>query len=224
MAGKRYTSSSKQAPKRQKRDESPSRTYRRPKTIQQKAIMLKESGYVDLAGANYACDTTGSIVLIATIAQGVTVNTRVGKKVLLKSLQCRGNFNSGTTTTTAEGAALVVYDKRPTGALPAITDILVTASSNAMNNDANSGRFRILKRIDMVATGNSTTPATGNEIQAFDWYLDLKGKPLVFKAATTGAIADIEEGALYFVTVGSVAAGTAAASINAGFRTRFVDN
>lgn len=184
----------------------------------------KETGFVDTALATYAFDTTGTIVLIPTIAQGASVNQRVGKKVALKSLQCRGTVNNGTTATVTDNAFLVVYDKRPTGALPAITDILNTANSASMNNDANSGRFRILKRTDFILTGNSTSPATGNEAMDASFFLDLKGLPLIFKAAATGAIADIEEGALYFVTVGATAAGTAAATSSIGFRTRFVDN
>ena len=45
---------------------------------------------------------------------------------------------------------MIVYDKRPTGALPTVSDILVSASSSAMNNDANTGRFSILKRHDDI--------------------------------------------------------------------------
>lgn len=183
----------------------------------------KESGYVDLANAQYACDTTGSVTLIATIAQGASVNQRVGKKVMLKSLQCRGNVRSNTTTTISDAAFLIVYDKRPTGSLPAITDILVSANSASFNNDANSGRFRILKRVDVETVGNITTPACGTEAFSCDFYLDLKGMKCIFKAAGTGAIADIEEGALYLVTCGDQAAGTAASTLTAAFRTRFID-
>lgn len=183
----------------------------------------KETGYVDLAAANYAFDTTGTIVLAATVAQGASVNQRIGKKIVWKSIQCRGTGFSGTTTVASDTAFLVVYDRRPTGALPAITDILVTASSTSMNNDVNSGRFSILKRIDQQFIGNITAPATGKEAFTFDFFLDLKMRPGVFKAAASGAIGDIEEGAIYLVSVGSVAAGTTAPTLNAGFRTRFID-
>jgi hypothetical protein len=59
--------------------------------------------------------------------------------------------------------------------------------------------------------------------KANDWWLDLKNLPVVYKAATTGAINDIEEGALYLVTVGNIAAGTAAANTSSAFRLRFKD-
>jgi len=196
----------------------------RPAYARQKMyVPTKETGFVDTNTAIYALDTTGSIALISTIAQGTSVNQRVGKKIALKSLQSRGYVLNSATATVNDCAILVVYDKRPTGALPSITDILVSASAQALNNDANSGRFKILKRMDFFLIGNSTstTEATG---MSSDFYLDLKGLPCVFKAAGTGTIADIEEGALYLVTVGITAAGTAAAAASLSFRTRFVDN
>lgn len=198
-------------------------TMRYVTRLNRRSVASKDTGYVDLAAANYNCDTTGSIALIATIAQGASVNQRVGKKIVLKSLQCRGHIRAGTTGTFSEAAILIVYDRRPQGSLPAITDILNTANSRSFNNDANSGRFQILKRIDTVLTGNSVTPATGNEIKNCDFYLDLKKRPVEFMAAGTGAIGDISEGALYVVSVGTDVAGTTAPFAPLGFRTRFID-
>lgn len=183
----------------------------------------KETGYVDLAYASYAGDTTGSIVLLNTVAQGAAVTQRVGKKIMMKSLQCRGIVKSNSATTVADCATLIVLDKRPTGSLPNITDILNTASSASFNNDANAGRFRILKRTDKSLIGNATTPATGGEAYNADFFLDLRGFQTVYKAAGTGAIGDIEENALYLVTVGDNAAGNTAVTLNLGFRLRFVD-
>lgn len=187
-----------------------------------KLIGARETGYVDLAIANYPCDTTGSVTLLATIAQGASVNQRIGKKVMLKSLQARGQMYAGTTATLNDCAIIVVYDKRPTGSLPAVTDILVSASSQAFNNDVNSGRFQILKRKDFRLVGNSTTPTVANSSADGDFFLKINKKE-VFKAAGTGAIGDIEEGALYLVTVGNQAAGNTAAVASLAFRTRFLD-
>jgi hypothetical protein len=190
-----------------------------------RAAVSGETGYVDLALTAYAMDTTGTVTLLNTVGQGASVNQRVGKKIVMKGLQCRGYMNTGTTANVNDVALLIVYDKRPTGALPSITDILVSAHSNAMNNDANSGRFRILKRVDAVLMGNAGSAASylDSMYKANDWWLDLKNLPVVYKAATTGAINDIEEGALYLVTVGNIAAGTAAANTSSTFRLRFKD-
>lgn len=182
---------------------------------------LQDNGYVDLNAAFYNHDTTGSIVLVPTIAQGTSVNTRIGKKAMLKSIQCRGFFANGTTATYNDCAMLLVYDKRPTGQLPAITDILVSASAVSFNNDVNSGRFKILKRVDFEMLG-APSITTGTDVSAIsaDFYLKVN-LPIVFKALGTGVIADIEEGALYLVTVGINVPGNTAAVAYLSFRTRF---
>lgn len=184
-----------------------------------------EMGYVDVASASYAFDTTGSVTLLNTIAQGAGVTQRVGKKVVLKGMQFRGLMQNASAATANDVAFMIVYDKRPTGALPTVTDILVSVSPQAMNNDANAGRFSILKRHDDILIGNLTAAANYTEVavRSCDYWLDLKSKPTTFKAAGTGAIGDIEEGALYLVTVGGSAAGTSAASLTGQFRVRFLD-
>lgn len=184
----------------------------------------KESGYVDTAAATYAMDTTGTIALLNVVAQGTSVNQRVGKKISMKGLQCRGSSYNNSAAIQNDVAMIIVYDKRPDGNLPAITDILVTATSKSFNNTQNEGRFSILKRIDYTQVGDTTgTQLTSNTANSLDFYLDLKGKPVVYKAAGTGAIGDIEEGALYVVTVGSSGAGVGAAAANVGFRLRYYD-
>lgn len=182
----------------------------------------KDAGYVDLAAASYGCDTTGSITLLTVITQGASVNQRVGKRIQLTSLQIRGNVVAGSTGTTADAAILVVYDRRPT-TTTTILDVLKTVASNSMNNDDNTGRFKILRRIDVCMTGNSTTPATGGELKDVTEYIPLKGLPTVYKALGTGAIADTEEGALYLITVGDKVAGTTSALLQATTRLRFQD-
>lgn len=187
------------------------------------AAMSKEIGYVDVANTSYAFDTTGSLVLLNTVPQGAGISQRVGKKYRMTSLQFRGYMANGTTATINDIAMLIVYDKRPTGSLPAITDILNSASANAQNKDDNvPSRFQILKRVHTQLIGNVTTPATGLEMQDADFYMSMR-LPVVCKALGTGAIGDIEEGALYLITVGNNAAGTAAAGLTGTFRVRFVD-
>jgi len=189
----------------------------------------KEKGYVDLAVATYALDTTGSVTLLNTIAQGAAVTQRVGKKVILKGLQARGFMNNNSAAASNDVAYMIVYDKRPTGSLPTITDILVSASPQSMNNDNNAGRFRILKRCDEILVGNTSftgivaNALTEATVKSADWWLDLKSAPTTYKAAATGGIGDIEEGALYLVTIGGTAAGTSAAALTLAFRVRFLD-
>ena len=131
-----------------------SRYNRYAKGLNRRGVMSKESGFVDLAAATYACNSTGSITLIATVAQGTSVNQRVGKKIQWKSMQIRGTVQANPTTVSNNSAWLIVYDRRPTGFLPAITDVLSSATAISFTNDANSGRFQILKRWNDTILGN----------------------------------------------------------------------
>jgi hypothetical protein len=185
--------------------------------------IMGETGYVDLASASYNCDSTGSIALINTVGQGSSTNQRVGKRIMLKSLQGRGRVSNNSTAAYNDVAILIVYDKRPTGTLPNITDILDTVSPSSFNNDDNSGRFQILKRWDLSLIGSAANNYTPISQYDISFFLDLKGKPQEFGSAGTGAIGDIEVGALYIVTLGATAAGTTAATYTSGFRTRFID-
>lgn len=185
-------------------------------------VTPQERNYVD-ATSSFVYDTTGTIALIATIAQGASTTQRIGKKAVLRTLQIRGFSYAGTTAIYNDCAFIIVYDKRPTGVLPAITDILVTASATAMNNDNGTDRFQILRRMDFELTGNTTTPATGREAESMDSFVKINRK-IVFKAAGTGAIGDIQEGALYALSVGINVAGTTAAGAVLNFRTRFTED
>ena len=185
--------------------------------------MNKELGYADVASTTYGMSTTGSIALLNTVAQGAATNQRVGKKWKMTSLQFRGLAYASTAGVVNDVAFLIVYDKRPTGSLPAVTDILNTANALSQNKDDNvPSRFTILKRQHFMLIGNTTTPATGEEAKDVDFYLKLN-HPVVNKAVGTGAIGDIEEGALYLVTVGNNAAGVTSATMEGTFRVRFID-
>lgn len=181
-----------------------------------------ETGYVDLAFASYGANTTGTITLIATIAQGAGVTQRIGKRAYYKSIQIRGAVDPNASTLTTKVAFIIVYDRRPTGALPAITDILVSASSVSFNNDNNSGRFQIVTRRDYFLIGNNATPNTSLSGVSIEEFIKFR-REVVYKAAGTGAIGDIEQGALYLVTVGDKAAGATDADFFLGFRVRFTE-
>ena len=202
-----------------------SRYNRYAKGLNRRGVMSKESGFVDLAAATYACNSTGSITLIATVAQGTSVNQRVGKKIQWKSMQIRGTVQANPTTVSNNSAWLIVYDRRPTGSLPAITDVLSSATAISFTNDANSGRFQILKRWNDTILGNVGTAGqqTDKTSIVVDEFLSLRSLPCAYKAAGTGAIGDIEQGALYLITVGDNAAGNTDSDAILAFRTRFLD-
>lgn len=206
-----------------------SRAVSRPARVRRpsnRRMGQQAANYRDTTFAQYAANTTGAIACLNLVPQGATQTTRVGKKIMLKSLQCHGLMQADSTNALTQASYVIVYDRRPSGALPAITDIFDTVSPNSFLNDANSGRFKILKREDFTVIGNSTTgAATDKTAYAVDWYYKFPPKyaQTSYKAAGTGAIDDIDEGAIYLVTLGSSVAGTADALFGAGFRLRFYD-
>jgi len=184
----------------------------------------QEVNYVDLNAATYAMDTTGTVTLIATIAQGAGVHQRIGKRAYYKSILIRGNMSNNSAATFNDTTWMIVYDKRPTGALPLITDILTGISTTAFMNDNNTGRFEVIRRKDQVLIGNTTTPSTGHEVLNIDEYIKMNKRPITFESVGNGQIGDIDMGALYFLTLGnSAASGTLAAKANVSFRVRFTE-
>lgn len=192
------------------------------RSLQRNGNLKRETGYVDLASQTAPMNTTGSIGLLATVAQGAAVNQRVGKKIRWESIQLRGFVQAASACVITKVSMIIVYDKRPTGSLPAVTDVLVSPSSNSLNNDNNSGRFQILRRVDWVIAGSSTAPiSTDSCIQVLDEFIKVR-RPGIFKSAGTGAIGDIEEGCLYALWVGDKT-GTAAGTVVFDCRVRFTD-
>lgn len=181
-----------------------------------------EPGFVDLASANYACNTTGSITHVNIIPQGSSVNQRIGKKCHLDYIHVRGLLSADTATTATKASLILVYDKRPVAAVPAITEYLNTISSNSFLLDANRDRFITLWRKDYIVIGNITTPTVGKEYFDIDTVVRVN-KQEIFKAVGDGAMGDIETGAVYLITVGNTAAGTGDANATLGFRTVFHD-
>lgn len=197
--------------------------YYPPRPLQVRRKAPQEVNYVDLIQANYGFNTTGTITLLATIAQGASINQRIGKRAYYKSLLIRGYIQALSASIFNDVAILIIYDKRPNGVLPAITDILTMVSPTAFMNDNNTGRFEVIRRFDHMLLGNTANPTTGLEAISVDHYIPLKKRPITFESAGTGAIADIDSGALYMVTVGNNAPSTSSASSNLSFRVRFTE-
>lgn len=195
-----------------------------PRAVQ---AMKPQANFVDLAQAVYPCNTTGSITLLNTIPTGTSVNSRVGKRVMLKHLQMRGIVTSDTTTIVSEWGWMIIYDRRPTvGSLPAITDILDTVSPDSFMNDSNSSRFTIVRRstgVNIGNTGGNLTEVTAENVEELIKF-SRKTSQVTYRIGILGNINEIDEGALYLVTFGGTAAGTADSNLVVGFRLRFYDS
>ena len=135
----------------------------------------------------------------------------------------RAFITAGTTNTVNTPVFMIVYDKRPTGALPAITDIIQTVTPNSMMNDNNTGRFEVIRRKQFEQSGNSTTPQTGQERIIYEDFVRMNKRPITFESAGTGSIGDIDSGALYLIMFSTNPTGTTASQCEFNIRTRFTE-
>jgi hypothetical protein len=134
-------------------------------------------------------------------------------------------MTSDATTTVSQAANYLVWDRQPNKALAAITDVLDSISSYSFPKRENAQRFMIIKQWRQAFAGNTTTPAASIINAVVDDYVKLPAECVTCytSADTTGVIGDIITGALLFISVGDLAAGTADAQSNLGFRVNFRD-
>lgn len=187
-----------------------------------------ESNFVDSGQLILPCDTTGAITLINVIPQNATVNGRVGKRCLLKTVQLSGFFYPNGTAIMNNCCVYLVLDRQSNGAaIPAVTDVLVTANANDFPNDAKKPRYKILRAMDAVLSGaTSATAVPANDLPSanINTYTKVNYVMEFNSTAATGVQATIEKGALYLVAVGSAAAGATAATCQIYCRTRFTED
>lgn len=157
---------------------------------------------------------------LGDISQGTSETQRVGKRVRLVSLSLRGVLAWGTAAPVNPLVVviLVVYDRYPTGSLPAVTDILEYGAPLQQNKAVNATRFRIVMRRMYGVSFTMQIPIP------FEEFIDLKGMHTQYSSATNGSLANIREGALYLYALGNETAPyTSCATLDFTWRLRFVN-
>jgi len=148
-----------------------------------------------VAGTEPAAAYTG-MTEINCMQQGATVAQRIGNKVVIKSVQAVIEFSSGAAAAVAGIRALLVYDKQPNGAFPALADILLdqpagTGMALSSINIANKSRFQFIR--DQYAC---IDPGVGQE---FIMKIYCKGRWEVEFGSNTNTVGDIKTGAIYLI-------------------------
>lgn len=191
------------------------------------------------------CNSTSVITPICIPTLGTDFTNRVGRKILIKSIQGRlllRSTLSETITVPTNGSSgsqmcrlLIIVDMQPNGAAPAITDIMTNNHPAANMNLNNRDRFKVLLDktwvLDpFVADNTATLSRAGTANQAKTWKFYKKcNQETIFNATNGGTIADITSGALLRVIMGNqpppVAGPPAvgAAEFVISSRVRFVD-
>lgn len=175
---------------------------------------------IDVAPGTSVLDTTGAVTLLDGCARGSDINERVGREILLRSVELKMVAKATATTGTDQtGRVLLIYDRQCNGVAPGITDILDSINVVAMKNLDNRKRFKILMDwcVDLSAAGQN-----GSE-RSKTFYRKLR-HPVSYNSGTAGSVADIISGGLFLITLGSNVAGTTAGSLNVSTRVRYTDN
>lgn len=153
-----------------------------------------EDRYHDIFG-NLDTQGTGSynLQLINGLTQGTGDAMRIGNEVCNNYLMAKLNFIFPDTTNRCR--VMIVWDKQPNGAPPAVAD-LFTYTANPVDsflNPDSKARFHVLKDV-IVSGGTSGGPAT----KAFNWKINLRKKRTLYKG-TTDTIGAIQSNALWLI-------------------------
>lgn len=133
-------------------------------------------------------------ILLNGLVQGTTGSTRVGRKILMKSIYIRLNFYlAATTTGGGRLRVLVVHDKQSNGLAPAVTDILLANSNISPNNLSNSDRFVTI--FDEESDPIGATSEYGTTMKMFKNL----GLDTSYNTGNAGTIADISTGSVYLL-------------------------
>lgn len=163
--------------------------------------------------------TGPQITLLNGVQAGTGFFNRVGARIEMRNIHLRGMITNAATAVQDAGRLLVVYDRQPTGSLPAYNVIFQTRDQagattsqgfSEINLD-NRDRFTILRdeRFYLPACTNTAGVLTNgpqypgdDQEMDFNLFIKLRGLGTHFKSTSNPTtIADIATGALYLVTV-----------------------
>lgn len=188
--------------------------------------------------------TTAVFTLLNLMEEGTSFFNRVGRKIMMKSIRITGGLAlSGLAVINANQdylRVMVVYDRQPNGSAPAISDILQnvdlggtsSTTSYAGLNMNNSERFLVIQDtrlnipngyVQSLNEGTASIIDYNGTMQNMDRFSKLKGLQTHFKG-TAGSITDVASGALWLVTFGNIAPGTAPYNLIWNARLRYHDS
>lgn len=171
-------------------------------------------------------NTAGLVNTISGVAAGTDYNTRIGRKIMMRSLLLRFALSPISTTSAPIGdtvRVIVFYDTQTNGVLPTIAQLLQNGQVDDPLNLDNRDRFRVImdKYIAMPAvtytagalTAGSPTPKTFTKFRKFRLESIFSG--------TSGAVGSIATGGIFIAYLSS---GVNLTNIQWDARVRFIDN
>jgi len=181
-----------------------------------------EYKYIDVANPAVAMNSAvgGLVFLLNGCHVGASVSNRVGRQVMMKSIELRlFNYATSGTGTDQIHRVVLLYDRQANGVAPTLLQVLTDQTPTAPRNLDNRTRFKIF--YDYVIPVNGVAEPGSEIIHKF--YRKLR-HPVQFNGNDNGDVTDIASGSLYMLVFGSNPAGATAGGLGFHARLRFTDN
>lgn len=189
----------------------------------EKKEITKANTQIALANGVVTFVAIAAANLLNGVVQGTSAETRIGRKIRMRSLDFRWTAATATTTNASGGnlRVLIVYDKQANAALATVAGILNTDDFHSPMNLANSDRFTVLRSFLTPTIGFGTSEGASTSGHEFI-PMDLE---TIYNDGVAGTIADIQTGAVYVMVAqnGNIVT-TGAPIFNFISRIRFDDN
>lgn len=181
---------------------------------------LGELKMIDTDLTNAGVSTTATITCLNACQVGTDITNRIGREILMTSVQLRGFFNPSGANTGDIVFWAIVYDRQSNAAAPVWTDVYMTDSIFPETRNLNNR-----KRFKVLGSGYITVPSA-TSIDAkyipFEFYRKLK-HPVEYNATNGGTVADIVTGGLFWMVRGITVLGANDVNCSIGGRVRFSD-
>jgi len=169
--------------------------------------------------ASGASLTTPQVILLNGLAQGTTVNTRIGNRVTFTVAQGRMSFYYNTTTSAPTVRCMLVWDSQANSATATLAEVLQNSGGGtnflSPNNLNNRDRFKVL--------WDKSYQLNDQDGQRKTVKFYKKIKMVTTYDGTTAGFGDISTGSLHMYIMSSES-GATFPLVDYYFRVRFIDN
>lgn len=161
--------------------------------------------------------TTAQLQLCNGVAQGTTANTRLGRRIIMRSIMLRCVLAKAPTQTQESPVRLMlVYDQQTNGTALTAAQVLQTDAIYGLTNLDNSNRFKILFDKHFKMGSVSDTSINYRKFMKINL-------PVQFNSGSAGTVGDIQTGSVY-ILAWSPQIGVAIPIGGISVRIRFSDN
>lgn len=199
---------------RQVRAAAASAWRRQPPRGPQRMFSSTELKFADTLLNDADLDDDGQISLLNGLTTGTSAVQRIGRKIVIRSIEVHGQFRAAPAAVVPVGIKLmIILDKQANGVAPTLDMILERSGDSyspvSPRNLANRDRFQCLKQYTTTLGASYGGAGIGQDYsRRFDIYLRTN-IPVIYNDGTTATVADISSNALYLVACSGIATGNA---------------